>query len=313
MKITGITVGTTLPKPNFDQTDPSKGDYIKNRPFYTEGGGTVLIDGDFESLSVMSNNLIQTGVNVNFIEGESYTLYINGENKGTVVCANSDIGVNFGSGYSSYQVLPNGNIAHFDGDGTFNIKFIQGTDEIVHQIDHKYIPNADWNASEGEAGYVKNRTHYEEIVKTDISGMEITLTKDWSRDEVEHGMNLPFELGQVWMVTNTSQAGQEFPVQEADDGTLYIGSYPNTNPFYVTTNTLKGNLSWIYATSPERGIFTCVSGYVTSTNIKKLDPKYLPETATDEEILQCLSNSINLSPITEDGKFLVEGDSYLVI
>ena len=28
MKIIGITVGTTTPKPNFDQTDPSKGDYI---------------------------------------------------------------------------------------------------------------------------------------------------------------------------------------------------------------------------------------------------------------------------------------------
>ena len=31
-KIIGITVGTTLPKPNFKQDDPTKGDYIKNRP-----------------------------------------------------------------------------------------------------------------------------------------------------------------------------------------------------------------------------------------------------------------------------------------
>jgi hypothetical protein len=28
-KIIGITVGTSLPKPNFNQTDPTKGDYIK--------------------------------------------------------------------------------------------------------------------------------------------------------------------------------------------------------------------------------------------------------------------------------------------
>lgn len=34
---------------------------------------------------------------------------------------------------------------------------------------------------------------------------------------------------------------------------------------------------------------------------------------TDEEILQFLSDSINLSPITENGKYLVEGDSYLVL
>lgn len=33
-KIIGITVGTQLPKPNFEQTDPTKGDYIRGkRPF----------------------------------------------------------------------------------------------------------------------------------------------------------------------------------------------------------------------------------------------------------------------------------------
>ena len=31
-KIIGVTVGTPLPKPNFKQTDPTKGDYIKNKP-----------------------------------------------------------------------------------------------------------------------------------------------------------------------------------------------------------------------------------------------------------------------------------------
>lgn len=35
-KIIGVTVGTTLPKPNFDQTDPRKGDYIRgDRAFIT--------------------------------------------------------------------------------------------------------------------------------------------------------------------------------------------------------------------------------------------------------------------------------------
>ena len=31
-KIIGITVGTQLPKPNFKQDDPTKGDYIRNKP-----------------------------------------------------------------------------------------------------------------------------------------------------------------------------------------------------------------------------------------------------------------------------------------
>lgn len=38
MKIYGIPVGTTLPKPNWEQTDPTKGDYIKNKPNITPGG-----------------------------------------------------------------------------------------------------------------------------------------------------------------------------------------------------------------------------------------------------------------------------------
>lgn len=37
MKIVGNTVGTTLPKPNLDQTDPTKGDYILGDRSFTKG------------------------------------------------------------------------------------------------------------------------------------------------------------------------------------------------------------------------------------------------------------------------------------
>ena len=40
-KIIGVTVGTTLPKPNFKQTDPTKGDYIKNKPDFDGLQGKV--------------------------------------------------------------------------------------------------------------------------------------------------------------------------------------------------------------------------------------------------------------------------------
>ena len=42
-KIIGVTVGTTLPKPNFKQTDPTKGDYIKNKP-------VALTDGEIDAI-----------------------------------------------------------------------------------------------------------------------------------------------------------------------------------------------------------------------------------------------------------------------
>lgn len=37
MKIVGNTVGTTIPKPNWEQADPSKGDYIYNKPKVMDG------------------------------------------------------------------------------------------------------------------------------------------------------------------------------------------------------------------------------------------------------------------------------------
>ena len=40
-KIIGVTVGTQLPKPNFKQTDPTKGDYIKNKPDFDGLKATV--------------------------------------------------------------------------------------------------------------------------------------------------------------------------------------------------------------------------------------------------------------------------------
>lgn len=46
-KIIGVTVGTTLPKPNFEQNDPTKGDYIKNKP-------------DFEGLQAEVNVISET-------------------------------------------------------------------------------------------------------------------------------------------------------------------------------------------------------------------------------------------------------------
>ena len=45
MKIVGITVGTTLPKPNFDQTDPSKGDFIKGDRSFLNMDSTLTAEG----------------------------------------------------------------------------------------------------------------------------------------------------------------------------------------------------------------------------------------------------------------------------
>lgn len=58
-KIIGVTVGTTLPKPNFKQTDPTKGDYIRNKPDFeglkTQVNGVVTLVGDTKVSDQISN------------------------------------------------------------------------------------------------------------------------------------------------------------------------------------------------------------------------------------------------------------------
>ena len=45
MKIIGATVGTTKPKPNFDQTDPRKGDFIRGDRTFITPDDTLNVEG----------------------------------------------------------------------------------------------------------------------------------------------------------------------------------------------------------------------------------------------------------------------------
>lgn len=65
MKIIGVTVGTALPKPNFDQTDPKKGDYIKGDRSFLNAIKTinsVAPDGDGDIVLALDTTMTQAGV-----------------------------------------------------------------------------------------------------------------------------------------------------------------------------------------------------------------------------------------------------------
>ena len=60
MKIVGATVGTTIPKPNFDQRDPRKGDYIKGDRSFLQIDDTLTLSGrpaDSKATGDAINNL----------------------------------------------------------------------------------------------------------------------------------------------------------------------------------------------------------------------------------------------------------------
>lgn len=128
MKIYGIPVGTTLPKPNWEQNDPRKGDYIKNKPEITPGGsggtgeagkdGTTFIPAVDASgnLSWSNDGGLENPATVNIkgpkgntgAAGKDGTTPHIGEN-GNWWIGNTDTGVSAGgSGASGVYVLSDG-------------------------------------------------------------------------------------------------------------------------------------------------------------------------------------------------------------
>lgn len=139
----------------------------------------------------------------------------------------------------------------------------------------------DWNQNDPKASdYVKNRTHYEETVETDIAGTTYTLGDVSTAGTIYTHNGLPLKVGQVWTLSykvgRLEPSFSDLPVLEAQDGTLYIGD-PNLKsvPFYVTATTYKAGT---IVNTHGRGTVSaiCVSGTVIKTIVHKLDEKYLP-------------------------------------
>lgn len=120
--------------------------------------------------------------------------------------------------------------------------------------------------------------YYEEVVEKSVVGLEFT---GIPADAVayQHNLNIPFQVGQIWDVAGN--VGSPWPSQEvkqADDGTIYIGDYPNVNsvPFYITANEIKCNSSWVNMYRITDVNIVCAYGKITDEVVHKIDPKYLP-------------------------------------
>ena len=79
-KIIGVTVGTTLPKPNFDQTDPNKGDYIRgDRTFITpdetltQSGRPAEAKATGDAIIQMQTGIDEVSVLIGELDNKYYT------------------------------------------------------------------------------------------------------------------------------------------------------------------------------------------------------------------------------------------------
>lgn len=191
-------------------------------------------------------------------------------------------------------------------DATTNhtIEFFESEREI-HHLDPKYIKDM----------------YYEEVIKTDITGASYIIDGfDTSTLTVSHDP-IPLKLGQVWEENHKHYSGnwtsaQTYEVQQADDGTLYLGTpisaEDNIVTFYLTENELSIEASLMsagYGTFK----FTCISGVTDESIIHKLDSKYL-DIATDDEILEMLAEIDMLPTVTDgDGSILADENENILL
>lgn len=165
----------------------------------------------------------------------------------------------------------------------------------------KYVDDAiqpsvqpDWSQNdEAQPDYVKNRTHYTEILETNIEGMEFAFDTGRSNGSTDryqysntHNLNIPFQLGQVWNVIRTNNVTiKNMQVRQSSDGTLYLGSEGLTDrEFYITSNTVIVSKSWAEMWYVDSLRVVCVSGKITDTIVHQLDEKYIHDSVKNQAL-----------------------------
>jgi hypothetical protein len=126
---------------NWNQNDPTADDYIKNRPFYSEGvkeQTVVLVD------NLTSDVYSDYHPSCNFVPGQSYTVTYNGVTYSDLVCYRNEsynVICDEDNGYPCYIDDDGGNglfIGANDDNWTISITTTIAT-EVIHKIDKKFI------------------------------------------------------------------------------------------------------------------------------------------------------------------------------
>ena len=158
---------------------------------------------------------------------------------------------------------------------------------------------ADWNASEGEAGYVKNRTHYE---KTTVVNEPLNITWVGNTEGLVSVAGLFYKVSdlvltdeQISLVTVHGSDGSSYGATNHTDA---IGDMVFVGFSVKVVVIKKDNAEQEGIIFPEKGLYFMMEGrkYVTSltttepieqtkTEVKRIDRKYLPINLVTKEQL----------------------------
>ena len=174
---------------------------------------------------------------------------------------------------------------------------------------------ADWNQSDKEAAnYIKNRTHYDDIIKTDISGATYTISGITLSNLTVTHEPIPLELGQVWQMRQMHYSGSwtdavEEEVKQDEYGTLYIGSLEGNYLTKTELTLMSGTVQQGFNTVE----ITCISGYATQREIKQLDEKYIPDSVARITDIDGVSKSVDgVSKSVDDLESVILANSIIL-
>lgn len=184
------------------------------------------------------------------------------------------------------------------------------SETIVHTIAPKYIKDM----------------YYEEENLVNIAGLEYFVINPMSNGVTEYTYDyIPLELGQTWDVCYNPSNNDNFtagdyssmPVQEDEDGNLYIGDPEvNTYPFYITSNFIRVNANWYSIIRMTVVKIVGVSGtYTNNPIIHHLDPKYIKDMYHEEPVeLFSVENAefVDNAYMLETPFAIEDGNTYIV-
>ena len=198
-----------------------------------------------------------------------------------------------------------------DGDGLARV-WAKIKQTFAYKTD---IKSSDWDASEGEDGYIENRTHYEEIIGRDYKNTDA----DYAYVELPTGAS-PFDVKFAYYANETFESINDLKNRnltlvfngEPDSGeltsvtnhTTYWTAGDGTNDlvvYVISQSTIDGNTldPGLYILVGMMGV-TADSYELTKYDyVKKLDEKYIPNTiarTTDIPTTDQTYNSLSQNP-----------------
>ena len=199
--------------------------------------------------------------------------------------------VTYGDG-KFVAVAGGSSVAAYSTDGinwTDNINIITTSDGIdraetileVLGINDKFSSHThDWNASEGEAGYIKNRTHWVDMQPVTMSFTTGNQSSDGSYVEIDDdSISLLWENKESIRCVSTAgyvYTYRDHKVHDEDWSSIYLqDSNGNDTMSYLTIRKDLHKLYWTdsYGWGGDIGTISFTYGI---ENVHTLDPKYLP-------------------------------------